>query len=186
MRTFVRYLRNAQWPGQHGWRKAIWDAMGNVGLTGMHSMPVHKSWVEFAHYPMPIRGLPAGMRGERIVHISDLHCSPLVSESYLLQYVEWINELSPGVVAVTGDLFMGGRRYAKRLAELLAGLKTTHGVMCILGNHDYGIDGKTLSERGGRRVAYLEHVLRDHGIHLLRNAVLRIGEKVASAGVCRA
>lgn len=148
--------------------------MGNVGLTGMHVLPVHQSWVEFVYYSMPIRSLPPGLEGERIVQISDLHCSPLVRDSYLWQFMDWINELEPAVVAVTGDLFMGGKRYANQLARLLAHLTATHGVLCIPGNHDYGLDGKALSDRGGRRVDYLQEALEDHGIELLRNEVWRM------------
>lgn len=169
MRTLVRYMRDARWTQQHDWRRAIWQAMGNVGLTGMHVLPVHQSWVEIVRHPMPIRGLPEGLVGRRIVQISDLHCSPLVRDSYLWQFMDWINDLGPAVVAVTGDLFMGGRRYAHQLAHLLGRLRTTHGVLCIPGNHDYGLDGKALVDRGGRRVAYLQEALTDHGIELLRN-----------------
>ncbi len=174
MRSLVRYMRDARWPRQHVWRKAIWQAMGNVGLTGMHVLPVHKSWVDFAHYPMAIRGLPAGLEGRRIIQISDLHCSPMVRASYLWQFMDWINELQPAVVVVTGDLFMGGRRYAHQLAHMLARLKTSHGVLCILGNHDYGLNGKAMADRGGRRVAHLQSVLVEHDIQLLRNQSWRM------------
>lgn len=167
-------MRNARWPRQHAWRRAIWQAMGNVGLTGMHVLPVHQSWVEVVRYPMAIKGLPSAMEGKRVIQISDLHCSPLVRDSYLWQFMDWINELEPAVVACTGDLFMGGKRYAQQLAELLARLKTTHGVLCIPGNHDYGLDGKAMADRGGRRVAYLQEALADHGVHLLRNQSWRM------------
>lgn len=169
MRKLVRYLENAHWPKQRAWREAVWQAMANVGLTGLHAWPLHKSWVEFAFYAMPIKHLPRTLEGMQIVQISDLHYSPVVWESYLHQYVEWINEMEPGVVVVTGDLYMGGKRYARRVAALLSKLKPTYGVVSIMGNHDYGIEGKAGSVRGPRRAAFLEQALEDQGVFMLRN-----------------
>jgi predicted MPP superfamily phosphohydrolase len=157
--------------------------MGNMGLTGLHALPMHKSWVEFAEVPMPVKGLPQGLEGQKIVQISDLHYSPVVWESYLLQYIEWINELRPAVVAVTGDLYMGGRRYADRVARLLAGLRPTHGVVCVMGNHDYGLSGKAGSKKGPLRAGYLEAAIERHGLLMLRNEVWRINARAGGASL---
>ena len=169
MQSLAQYIRNPQWPRQQKWREAIWQAMGNVGLTGLHAWPLHRSWVEFACVPMPIRHLPEGLVGKVIVQVSDLHYSPVVGGKYLSQYMEWINEISPALVVATGDLFMGGKRYADKVAKLLASIKTSHGVLAIMGNHDYGVDGKALGSRGLRRAEYLEHAMDAHGITMLRN-----------------
>lgn len=167
----LKFLENARWNEQHQWRHAMWHVMGNMGLTGLHSWPLHRDWIEFGAYPMPIPCLPPELVGKQIVQISDLHYSPFVWEKYLRQYVEWINELKPAVVTVTGDLYMGGRRYAERVARLLEHLKPTHAVLAIMGNHDYGVDGKAGSKRGPERAAYLEKALESHGVHMLRNEV---------------
>ncbi len=177
MRTVVRYLQNAQWNSQQRWRYAVWNVMGNMGLTGLHTLPLHRSWVDFAYLPMPIRGLPDAFEGMKIVQISDLHYSPVVREQYLLQYIEWINEMKPAIVAVTGDLYMGGRRYARRCARLLARLKPSHAVLCIMGNHDYGIDGKAGSSRGPIRAAHLEAALEDRGLLMLRNETWQLSSR---------
>ena len=171
MRRIVRFLENARWNRQHQWRQAVWHVMGNVGLTGLHAWPLHRDWVEFASYPMAIRQLPAEFEGLQVVHISDLHYSPFVWENYLHQYVDWINELNPAVVVVTGDLFMGGRRYADRVARLLGRLQASHGVLSIMGNHDYGVDGKAGAKRGSQRATYLEHAIEGQGVLMLRNEV---------------
>lgn len=169
MRLLVRYLQKAHWENQVRWRQAVWQVLGNTGLTGIHSLPLERSWVEFTSCPMPIKGLPKAFEGLKIIQISDLHYSPLVWETYLHQYIEWINELEPALVVATGDLFMGGRRYALRVARLLAGVKSTYGVVAIMGNHDYGVDGKAVVGRGMRRADYLENALEDEGIVMLRN-----------------
>ena len=173
MRSLVKYIQNPRWPRQQ-WRRAVWQVMANIGLTGLHALPLRKQWVEFALCPMPIQHLPPALDGMTLVQISDLHYSPLVWGKYLDQYIQWINELSPGIVVVTGDLFMGGRRYADKVAALLADLQTTYGVLCILGNHDYGIDANTVTSRGVRRADYLVDTLRAHGLIVLRNSLWRV------------
>jgi predicted MPP superfamily phosphohydrolase len=174
MRTLVRYLEHAHWQRQGRWRQAVWQIMGNTGLTGIHAWPMHRDWVEFSFLPMKLKNLPASFDGQKVVQISDLHYSPLVWETYLYQYVEWINDLKPAIVVATGDLYMGGRRYASRVAKLLASVKATHATIAIMGNHDYGIDGKAILKRGVRRAAYLEHALEAEGIPMLRNEILRV------------
>lgn len=155
--------------GRRAWRRAVWQILGNVGLTGLHVWPMQKSWVEFAFFGMPMRHLPQALDGMRIVQVSDLHYSPVVWRKYLGQFVEWINELRPGVVVATGDLYMGGPRYAQGVAKLLSRLKVEHGVVAIMGNHDYGIDAKGGSERGLKKAAYLQQAMEDHGVIMLRN-----------------
>jgi predicted MPP superfamily phosphohydrolase len=136
---------------------------------------------------MPICGLPDEMVGLKIVQVSDLHYSPVVWGSYLEQYVQWINELKPAVVTATGDLYMGGRRYAEKVADLLSKLKPTHGVLCIMGNHDYGVSGKAGSTAGPRRAAHLAQAIERRGMRMLRNQSWSIasssGQKLTFVGL---
>lgn len=171
MRQFTRYLRRPVWDRQVRWRTAVWRTMARMGLTGFHSLPMHESWVEMPSFDMPMEHLDPLLAGLRLVHISDLHASPFVRDHYLSQHIDWINEIKPAIVAVTGDLFMGGYRYADRVAKLLAKLKVTQGVVCILGNHDYGLSGGDRSLRGTRRADYVQRVLQSQGIIVLRNQV---------------
>ena len=78
----------------------------------------------------------------KIVQISDLHYSPVVWQRYLVQYLQWVNDLEPDLVVVTGDLITGGYRFAHRIATILSHLQAKHGVICTFGNHDYSIYGK--------------------------------------------
>jgi predicted MPP superfamily phosphohydrolase len=168
-RAVKKYLKDAEWRRQHRWRKAIWNTMSRVGLTGWHGLPLNRRWVEIHWRKMPLAGLDPAMHGLKIVQISDIHYSPMVWRRYLLQYIEWINELRPDLVVVTGDLVTGGYRYSRKVAELLAGLKATHGVICTFGNHDYTMFGKDQSPRGKRMATSLEDNLLKHGLTVLRN-----------------
>lgn len=167
----VNYLKNPHWGRQHQWRKAIWNTMSRVGLTGLHGLPMNRRWIEIHRRSMPMKNLDPAMADLRIVQISDLHYSPMVWRRYLLQYVDWINELTPDVVVITGDLITGGYRYADRVATILAQLKAPLGVICSFGNHDYSVYGRNSSAEGKRRGDYLEQSLVRRGLIVLRNRV---------------
>lgn len=166
---FVRYLKHADWRHQHGWRSAIWTTMSRMGLSGLHALPVYRSWVEICRRPMPLAQLDPKFVGMKIVQISDLHYSPVVWRRYLVQFVRWVNELSPDLVVVTGDLITGGYRFAERIATILSHLEAPQGVICTFGNHDYSIYGRSSPGEGKRRADYLEQCLVAHKLIVLRN-----------------
>ena len=118
---------------------------------------------------MALVGLEPSLAGLKLVQISDLHYSPVVWERYLLQFIRWVNDLNPDVVVVTGDLITGGYRYAHRVATILSHVKSSRGVICTFGNHDYSIYGKFANGEGKRRADYLEDCLQKRGLKVLRN-----------------
>jgi uncharacterized protein len=177
---FVEYLQNPEWRRQHRWRRAIWHTMSRLGLTGMHSLPLNRRWVNIHRRKMPIKNLDPAFDGMKIVQISDLHYSPVVWRRYIIQYLEWVNEIEPDIVVVTGDLITGGYRYAHRIATILSHLKAPRGVICTFGNHDYSIYGKTAPAEGRRRADYLEKCLQQRGLTVLRNETLLIKDAKAS------
>ncbi|MFN4242321.1 MAG: metallophosphoesterase [Tepidisphaerales bacterium] len=156
-------------------RRAIWDALARVGATGMHALPVSRRWLEIHRRPMPLRGLASPLEGLRLVQLSDLHYSPVVWRTYLEQQIDIVNELSPDLVVITGDLITGGYRYARRVATLLRRLSARRGVVVTFGNHDYSMWGRQMPEQARRRGDYLERMIEDEGIIVLRNEVLRVG-----------
>lgn len=169
MRALIRYLGNPLWHRQHRWRRAIWRTMSRMGLNGLHVLPINRQWVEVHRRPMPLLGLDESLAGLRIVQISDLHYSPLVGRRYLLQLVGWVNDLAPDIVAVTGDLITGGYRFVDGVADILSRIRAARGVVCVLGNHDYGLYGAARSAEGLRRAARLVVELRNAGVVVLRN-----------------
>jgi predicted MPP superfamily phosphohydrolase len=166
------YLKTPEWRRQHRWRKAIWTTMSRLGMTGMHGLPLNRRWVNIHRRKMPFAGLDPAFEGLKIVQISDLHYSPVVWQRYLVQYLEWVNELKPDLVVVTGDLITGGYRFAHRIATILSHLKAPRGVICTFGNHDYSIYGKSAPAEGRRRADYLEKCLKQRGLVVLRNQTL--------------
>ncbi len=172
--SFKNYLKKPHWRRQHRWRKAIWNAMSHVGLTGVHALPMNRRWIEIHRRPMPLANLDPANVGMKIVQISDLHYSPVVWKRYLVQYIRWINEIEADLVVVTGDLITGGYRFAHRVATILSHIKAPLGCVCTFGNHDYSIYGKNQSVEGKRRGDYLEKCLEDRGLIVLRNESIEI------------
>jgi predicted MPP superfamily phosphohydrolase len=171
MRFVLDYLREPDWRRQQRWRKALFDTMARLGLTGLHALPLHRRWIDIQRRTMPLRGLEPALAGLRLVQVSDLHYSPVVWRQYLHQFVDWINDLEPDIVVVTGDLITGGYRYARRVARLLGQIEARHGVICTLGNHDYSMLGRHHRREGDRRADHLQRCLEDHGLIVLRNEV---------------
>lgn len=174
MEGIKQYLAEPQWRHQHRWRKAVYDAMARLGLTGIHALPINRRWIDIQRVVMPLANLDPAYVGLKIVQISDLHYSPVVWRRYLVQFVRWVNELKPDLVVVTGDLITGGYQFAERIGTILQHIQATHGVVCTFGNHDYSIHGKNKSPEGKRRGDHLEKCLVDHGMIVLRNQALPI------------
>lgn len=167
--TLLEFLGRPEWKRQHGWRRAIWQGMSRLGLTGMYGLPVNRRWVEIHRRDMPLVGLDPRFTGLKIVQMSDLHVSPVVWPTYLSHYIRWVNDLQPHMVVITGDLITGGYRYATRAAAVLSHLHAPLGVICTLGNHDYGINGKRAVSEGERRADHLQKCLEARGLMVLRN-----------------
>jgi uncharacterized protein len=172
--SLSRYLSDPVWRRQHRWRRAIWRTMARMGLTGMHTLPMSRRWIDIHRRRMSLKGLDPAFSGWRLVQISDLHYSPVVLQRYLIQYLAWVNEIEPHVVVITGDLITGGYRFAHRIATILSHLKAPHGVICTFGNHDYSMYGKNGSPEGKRRADYLEKCLLDRGMIVLRNETMML------------
>lgn len=172
--ALVKYLHTPHWKRQHRWRKAVWNAMGSMGLTGLHAAPVHRRWIDIHRRDMPLPNLHANLEGLRLVQISDLHYSPVVWKRYLEQLLDWVSELEPDLVVVTGDLITGGYRFAPRIADLLAKVRSPLGVVCTFGNHDYSWYGKSRVVEGLRRADFLEKCLMERNLIVLRNQVMTV------------
>ncbi|HEX8324458.1 MAG TPA: metallophosphoesterase [Tepidisphaeraceae bacterium] len=174
MKPVRAYADNPKWRRQHRWRTAVWKGLASLGLTGWHGLPVSRQWVEIHRRKMPMKRLDPAFEKFRIVQMSDLHYSPMVWKRYLQQFVHWVNDFQPDLVVVTGDLVTGGQFWSTRVAHILKQIKATHGVVCTLGNHDYSMFGKRMPRHGMNRADHLADALRDAGLIVLRNEVLRI------------
>ena len=81
--------------------------------------------------------IPRELDGLVIVHIADLHVSPLFDERWTSALVERINGLTADLVFITGDLVDGTPGTRARAIAPLTALKARYGVFGCMGNHEY-------------------------------------------------
>ena len=66
---------------------------------------------------VPIAGLPPDLDGFTIVQISDIHVGPTIKQRYVQAIVDAVNQESPDLVAIIGDVVDGSGRTAGRAGQ---------------------------------------------------------------------
>jgi len=155
----------------------------SLGLGGTYYVAIYEpTWVEINRLTIPISTLPKSLDGLRIVQLSDLHHSRVVSRRYIHYCVKLANQLNPDLFLLTGDFVTNSARFAKPVAEELSKLQAPYGTFAVMGNHDYWANGilvqKALKE-AGIRVLKNENIflpIKDKGIWILGVDDLWAGE----------
>lgn len=109
-------------------------------------------------FEVAIRGLPAELDGLRLAHLSDTHFGPYVPLSHIRRAVELASAEDPDLAVLTGDYVYRTPRAIERGIGAFAELRTRHGSVAVLGNHDHW-EG---AEPCRRRLAELEIPLLDN------------------------
>lgn len=136
---------------------------------------------------VPVKNLPAGLEGLKIVQISDMHSGSWTQTEPLKKAVEMINAENPDVVCFTGDLVNDQAVEILPYIDIFKQVKGKYGVFSILGNHDYGDYHQWPSP--AEKEANMERLYQMHadlGWDLLRdeNRILEInGHKLGILGV---
>jgi uncharacterized protein len=87
--------------------------------------------------PVRLRKLDPGLDGFRIAVVSDIHLGPLTGPAHTARIVRMINETSPDLVAIVGDLVDGTVDELGAAAEPLQDLVSREGAFFVTGNHEY-------------------------------------------------
>jgi uncharacterized protein len=145
--------------------------MAAAGATLGYTVFAEPFWLELVGRKLPVRKLPASLRGKKLVQISDLHVSGRVSESYLIESCKRVAALDPDIVVYTGDFISLDGKTEGSMANVFPHLpKGRLGTAAILGNHDYGVNWA--EEEWAEKII---RALDSRGIPVLRNEVLDIG-----------
>jgi predicted MPP superfamily phosphohydrolase len=138
---------------------------GGVGLGG-YTWLIEPHWLEVVSRDLPIRFLPAALDGKTLVHISDLHIGPEVSDDYLRSAFQTVGQVAPDILVVTGDFMTcNGGEELDHVCRVMENLHPARlATLGILGNHDYAkkyLDVEVADQLTAR--------LTDLGFVMLRN-----------------
>lgn len=131
--------------------------------------------------------LPAGFKGVKIVHISDIHSGSFTDKNAVKKGVERILSEKPDLVLFTGDLVNDKASEMETYIDVFDKLKAPLGVYSTLGNHDYG--DYAVWDSPASKAANLTRLKEIHsamGWRLLMNehmVVERNGDRIAVLGV---
>lgn len=142
---------------------------------------------EIVKQKISFKNLPKAFQGFKILQISDIHAGSFLSAEPLKKAVELINAQKADLIVFTGDLVNYKTDEVYPFVDVLSQLKAKHGVISILGNHDYGdymnwkSDAEKKAEKGKMKTVHAKM-----GWKLLCNEHLMIeknDEKIAIIGV---
>lgn len=177
--------------GRRSWR---WLQMVGVGigcvafgamwwgsLVGRYRIDVREVEVE-------IPNLPSGLRGLRIVQISDWHVGSYGQSSrFIDKCIRRIDSLHPDVVVFTGDIVNRHSAELRPFIEQFSRLTALMGVYSVMGNHDYGDYYGWPDEKAHRADAdSLRAMQRRMGWNVLDNTTAMLhrgGDSLALIGV---
>lgn len=131
--------------------------------------------------------LPAGFKGVKIVHISDIHSGSFTDKNAVMKGVEKILDEKPDMVLFTGDLVNDKASEMETYIDVFDKLKAPLGVYSTLGNHDYGDYAAWDSPSSkAANMARLKEIHAAMGWRLLMNEHMvleRNGDQIAVLGV---
>ena len=181
-RRFAR-LRE-RWRERTNRRRFIKGAL-IIGSTGAATAGYMRfwepGWLEINRHNVPFKG---GGEPLRLLHLSDLHASRVVSLGYLRRALAVGLEHQPDLICLTGDYITWKYHRFEEYARVLATLSQTAPTFACLGNHDGG-------RWAGGRLGYadanhMRRTLEQAGIILLHNTsrgVVLKGSALNLAGV---
>jgi hypothetical protein len=117
---------------------ALWFGVAALCLTGLYS--AYGVWN--AYHPrivsltVPIKNLPMGWRGKKLVQLSDLHLGRILGVRFFSRVIAQVNAENPAMVLITGDLFDGADGNLEELVAPLQSLRAPQGIYFVTGNHE--------------------------------------------------
>jgi len=108
---------------------------------------------------IPLSNLPDALVGLRIIHLTDIHVGPFMTEERWREYVRVVNRLEPDLIVLTGDYVASSSQSAIPFVRGAAELRARYGVFGSIGNHDLFTEAVPLLIEGFAR----------HGMKILLN-----------------
>ncbi len=140
-----------------------------LGASAAYARFGELHWLATETLEMDFPALAPGWDGLRLIQISDLHISEVVSTEFLRSAMKQCTALAPDVIVITGDFITRcDLRFLPELRQLMSCLRAPLGVFAVLGNHDFGLYDP-LRKLGVPARNLLEQPLAEYGVTVLRN-----------------
>lgn len=157
-------------------RSWLRPAAGVLALAlGIYGVQQGMAVPQVRQVDVAIAGLPAAFDGYRVLQLTDIHASRLLTGDWVAKVVAESNALKPDLVVITGDLVDGSVRARANDVRSLGELQAPDGVIAITGNHEYY----------GQYAQWMQ-AFRGLGMQVLENShtrVTRNGASLTIAGV---
>ncbi|MBI1790783.1 MAG: phosphodiesterase YaeI [Acidobacteria bacterium] len=164
-------------------RRKFWVTAGvALGAPALDAGYIEPRWLELSFVPCRLPHLAAPVR---LLHLSDLHVSPLAPRSLVERAFDMGRETKPDLVCLTGDFITNGENFDVAWYEsVLRRLSRSAPCYASMGNHDGGFWAHTHGGFGS--TVEISELLRRGGIETLHNRAVDIqiaGQRLRLAGV---
>ena len=112
--------------------------MGAALTSGLVYGMTNRYRYKLRRVKLPVQNLPDGLKGLRIVQVSDIHAGSFDDMEAVSEGVEAIMAEKPDLILFTGDLVNNRADEMLPYLKVFGQLKAPLGVYSVLGNHDYG------------------------------------------------
>ncbi len=133
------------------------ELAGNVSKIAKYAIDEANS-LSLERVEIPLQRLPKKLDGFTIIHLSDIHHSPLTGFEHIERTVKIANRLKPDMFILTGDYVSHETKFIGPVAKMLGKLKSEFGTHACLGNHDHWTDADQITKQ-----------FRENGINMLVN-----------------
>ncbi len=144
----------------------------SVGSAGIAAGGYMRFWephaLQAGHYNIQT---PAGGAPVKILHLSDLHASAVVSLNHINDSIDLGLSHKPDLICLTGDFITTKYDAFDQYARILKRLSDYAPTFACLGNHD---GGRWSRRRSYSDISKVQGLLADGGISLLHNASVEI------------
>ena len=173
-------------------RSVFLSWLGLVAGGGLFSTLIYgfgnKYKYQVKNIKLSFDNLPAGFKGLKILHISDIHCGSFTDANAVMHGIDKIIAQKADIILFTGDLVNNMAIEMDPYKEMFSKLKAPMGVYSTLGNHDYG-DYVKWPQDGISKEQNLENLKKVHadmGWKLLMNEHVVLekgGDQIALLGI---
>ncbi len=149
---------------------AVSGISAELFLFAPRRITVEETWLS-------IKDLPSEFAGFGICQITDTHHGPYVGLDYIKEVVTQANRLNPDLVVLTGDYVSENKSFLEPVMRVLSGLKARHGIMSVLGNHDYWVgEGHSIRALKAQEIPLLKNTHSFIEINGARLCIAGVGD----------